>query len=125
MGLTSWHGDAVRRSDVTVAKNYLSAAEIAELNRIVVMFLDYAEDQAGRRKQVFLRDWETKLDDFLRFNERPVRSGTGRISRKRAQQKAEGEYHAFAVRRREIAEAQGEADRLRALEAVAKLLPGR
>ena len=57
MGLTSWHGAVVRRSDVTVAKNYLTGEEITQLNRVVTMFLDYAEDQAGRRKQIFIRDW--------------------------------------------------------------------
>jgi len=68
MGLTAWKGDVVRKSDVTVAKNYLSQEEIGELNRIVTMWLDFAEDQARGRKQVFLKDWETKLNDFLRFN---------------------------------------------------------
>jgi hypothetical protein len=61
MGLTAWKGDVVRKADVTIAKNYLTHEEIDELNRIVVMFLDYAEDQARRRKQVFLSDWTTKL----------------------------------------------------------------
>ena len=55
MGLTTWKGDAVRKTDVTVAKNYLNREETDELNRIVVMFLDYAEDQAKRRKQVFMK----------------------------------------------------------------------
>jgi hypothetical protein len=55
MGLTTWKGDAVRKGDVTVAKNYLHENEISELNRIVVMFLDFAEDQARRRKQIFLQ----------------------------------------------------------------------
>jgi hypothetical protein len=57
MGLTSWKSGAVRKGDVTVAKNYLLGDEIEELNRIVVMFLDFAEDQARRRQQIFLRDW--------------------------------------------------------------------
>lgn len=65
MGLTSWKGGVVRKGDVTVAKNYLNADEIDGLNRFVVMFLDYAEDQAKRRKQVFLADWRTKLDIFV------------------------------------------------------------
>ncbi len=68
MGLTSWKSGRVAKADVTVAKNYLAADEIGELNRIVVMWLDFAEDQARRRKQVFLRDWQTRLDDFLRLN---------------------------------------------------------
>ena len=58
MGLTTWKGGVVRKTDVTVAKNYLSEAEVGEWNRIVTMFLDFAEDQARRRKQVFLRDWQ-------------------------------------------------------------------
>ena len=57
MGLTTWRGDEVRKTDVTVAKNYLDEKEIDELNRIVVMWLDFAEDQARRRKQVFMSDW--------------------------------------------------------------------
>jgi hypothetical protein len=72
MGLTTWKGTVVRKADVTIAKNYLRQEEISELNRVVVMWLDYAEDQARRRKQVFLRDWETKLNEFLAFNERRV-----------------------------------------------------
>jgi hypothetical protein len=67
MGLATWKGDAVRKADVTVAKNYLRADEIEELNRIVVMWLDFAEDQARRRRQVFLTQWEERLDAFLQF----------------------------------------------------------
>lgn len=125
MGLTTWGAGVVRRQDVTVAKNYLRENEIAELNRIVVMFLDYAEDQAQRKKQVFLRDWQQKLDEFLRFNERQVLGGAGKVSREDADRKAGEEYERFEARRREIAEAAGEADALRALEDVAKKLPKR
>ncbi len=75
MGLTSWKGDEVRVGDVTVAKNYLSAGEITELNRIVTMWLDFAEDQARRRRQVFMEDWREKLDQFLAFNDRDVLAG--------------------------------------------------
>jgi hypothetical protein len=88
MGLTSWKGDAVRKGDVGVAKNYLNADEIGELNRIVVMFLDYAEDQARRRKQIFLRDWEAKLDEFLKFNDRNVLQNAGGVSREDADRQA-------------------------------------
>lgn len=88
MGLTTWKGAMVRRGDVTIAKNYLQEEEIEELNRIVVMFLDFAEDQARRRRQDFLRDWERRLDDFLRFNERPVLPDSGRMRREEADAKA-------------------------------------
>ncbi len=125
MGLTTWSGAAVRKHDVTVAKNYLHEGEITELNRIVVMFLDFAEDQAQRRKQVFLKDWQQKLDDFLRFNERNVLTDAGHVTRETAHHKASVEYDQFAERRRVAAEAQGEADSLRALEAAAKELPKR
>jgi hypothetical protein len=116
MGLTTWKGDVVRKSDVTVSKNYLNEEEIAELNRIVVMFLDFAEDQARRRKQIFLRDWEMRLDDFLRFNERAVLPSAGVVSREDADRHAHEEYARFEERRRVDAERRGEIDAIRALE---------
>ncbi len=122
MGLTSWKGGRVAKADVAVAKNYLSADEIGELNRIVVMWLDFAEDQARRRKQVFLADWERKLDEFLRFNEREVLHGAGRVSHRQAVEKAAAEYERFAARRRVLLEAQGERDTVEALQATAKRL---
>jgi len=125
MGLTAWKGGVVRKGDVTVAKNYLNAEEIAELNRIVGMFLDFAEDQAKRRRQIFLRDWQARLDDFLRFNERAVLPHAGRVSREEADRKAAEEYERFAARRRAALEAAGEAEALRQLEAAAKALPER
>ncbi len=123
MGLTTWKGEVVRKEDVTVAKNYLSESEIQELNRIVVMFLDYAEDQARRRKQVFLYDWTTKLDEFLRFNERQVLPDAGSVSRESADEKAQQEYERFSERRRSAIETQAEQDLMRELEDTAKKLP--
>lgn len=119
MGLTSWRGDRVQRTDVTVAKNYLTATEIDELNRIVVMFLDYAEDQARRRKQVFLADWQARLDDFLRFNQRDVLPGAGTVSREDADRLAQQAYEQFEQRRRALAEDDGQDAALRQLEAAA------
>ena len=124
MGLTSWKADAVRKADVTVAKNYLTEHEVEELNRIVVMFLDFAEDQARRRKQIFLDQWKTRLDEFLRFNDRDVLSHAGRVSRDAADRKAAEQYETFAARRRAHAEADGEAE-MRRLEETAKTLPVR
>jgi hypothetical protein len=122
MGLTTWKGGVVRKTDVTVAKNYLSEGEIGELNRIVTMFLDFAEDQARRRKQVFLRDWQKRIDDFLRFNDRDVLRDAGSLSREDADRKASEEYDRFAERRRALAEAEGE-QAIRELEQTAKKLP--
>ena len=122
MGLRSWKGGRVAKADVRIAKNYLGGDEIGELNRIVVMWLDFAEDQARRRKQVFLKDWQIKLDQFLRFNEREVLGGAGKLSHQEAVDKAEAEYEGFAARRRALLEAQGERDGVEALEAAAKRL---
>lgn len=106
MGLSSWKGAVVRKGDVKVAKNYLNEDEINELNRIVVMFLDFAEDQARRRKQIFLKDWQTRLDDFLKFNERAVLPDAGHVSRDSAERKAYEEYERFDNRRRAQVEDQ-------------------
>jgi hypothetical protein len=123
-GLTTWSGNDERKTDVTIAKNYLSPDEITELNRIVTMWLDFAEDQATRRKQVFMQDWEQKLDDFLRFNERNVLPNAGKRTKKQADNKAHAEYDLFASQRRTEKEAVGERDQFQQLEAAAKMLTG-
>ncbi|WP_261850151.1 virulence RhuM family protein [Pectobacterium araliae] len=110
MGLTSFKGDEVRKGDVTVAKNYLNKSEVDELNRVVNMWLDFAEDQARRRQQIFLRDWQEKLDQFLQFNDRDVLKGAGTISKKIADDKAQAEYEHFAEQQRSLKEAEGERD---------------
>ena len=92
MGLTHTAAGEVRKKDIKTAKNYLHEMEIDQLNRIVTMWLDFAEDQAQRKKQVFLRDWAEKLDQFLQFNDREVLQGAGKISKKQADAKAEAEY---------------------------------
>lgn len=119
MGLTTWKGGVVRKTDITIAKNYLQQDEIDKLNRIVVMFLDYAEDQARRRKQVFLNNWKEKLDQFLEFNERKVLPGAGRISREKADAIAAAQYNRFEERRREDLEEEA----LKQLTETAKKLP--
>ena len=81
--------------------------------------------QVRRCKQVFLKDWTTRLDDFLRFNERAVLPDAGRLTREAADRKAAEEYKKFAARRREEAEAASEADALRQLEAAMEKLPKR
>ena len=123
MGLTAWHSGVVRKGDVTIAKNYLREDEIEELNRLVVMFLDFAEDQARRRKQIFLQNWVTRLHDFLKLNERGILPDAGKVSREDAHRQAEEEYERFAARRRAALEAQGEADLLHLLDDEVKKLP--
>nr|WP_306590670.1 virulence RhuM family protein [Geothrix sp. 21YS21S-4] len=120
MGLTHWTSGRVQKADVTVAKNYLREQEIDELNRIVVMWLDFAEDQSRRRKEIFLKDWTEKLDAFLTFNEREVLPGPGGVSKEQADLHATREYERFADQRRTQLEEEGEAFNLRTLEAASK-----
>ncbi len=101
MGLTSWKGGVVRKGDVTIAKNYLNAEELEGLNRIVTMYLDYAEDQAKRRRQIFMRDWREKLDAFLQFNERDILTDAGKVSKVVADQLALKQYEIFHQHRLE------------------------
>lgn len=123
MGLTSWKSGSVQKADVTVAKNYLQETEIQSLNRIVTMWLDYAEDQALRRKEVFLMDWAEKLDAFLTFNERQVLEGAGKVSNQQATAHAQAQYEQFAAQRRALLESEGAEFQMRALEDAAKALP--
>jgi len=118
VGLTSFKNEAVRKTDVTIAKNYLNETEIAALNRIVNMWLDFAEDQALRRKQVFLEDWQTKLDDFLRFNDRDVLVNAGTLSKKTADEKAKTEFDRYTDKRRRLNEAEGAQSNIAALRAI-------
>jgi len=105
MGLATWknapHGP-IRRTDVTVAKNYLTEKEISELNRIVTMYLDYAEDQARRRKPMYMSDWAKKLDAFLEFNERDILTHAGKISPKMAEEHASKEFEQYEAKRRRL-----------------------
>lgn len=110
MGLNTFKGAEVRKGDIVTAKNYLTEPEIKELNRIVTMWLDFAEDQAERRQQVFLQDWQSKLDQFLQFNDRDVLVGAGSVSKKDADAKATAEYERFAEHRRRLKEQSGEND---------------
>jgi hypothetical protein len=106
MGLTTWKNapdGPVRRSDVTVAKNYLSEEELKELNRIVTMYLDYAEDQARRRKPMHMADWIAKLDGFLQFNERNILTHAGKISHELAQEHAEAEFEKYRAQQSRLA----------------------
>ena len=119
MGLTSWKGAKVRKTDVTVAKNYLHENEIAELNRIVTMYLDYAEDQARRRKALYMRDWREKLDAFLQFNERDILAGAGNVAKAVADQLALKQYDQFQTRRLVVESAADES----AFDVAVKQLP--
>lgn len=125
MGLTSWKGSVVRKGDVGTAKNYLQPEDVEELNRIVAMYLDYAEDQARRRRPVSMADWADKLDAFLSFNERDVLTHAGRLRMDVAQKLAIERFEEFDARRRTAeALAADEADIVE-LEEIEKAATGR
>lgn len=122
MGLTTWQGGRVRKQDVTIAKNYLSHPEIEALDRIVVMYLDYAEDQAARRKTVTMQEWADKLDAFLSFNERDVLTHAGKLRADVAERLALERYETFDAARREAARLAADAEDVAALEQVERKL---
>jgi hypothetical protein len=102
MGLTSWKGAKVRKADVATAKNYLTEDEVRALNRIVTMYLDYAEDQAQRQQPMYMHDWTAKLDAFLQFNGREALDNPGSVSAEVARRLAQAEYVKFSARRLQI-----------------------
>lgn len=100
MGLETWkhapHGKIVR-TDVTISKNYLNKTEISDLNHIVSMYLDYAENQARRQIPMSMQDWRDRLDKFLDFNEYEILQNAGSISKQIADQLAQSEFEKFRV----------------------------
>lgn len=124
MGLTTWKnapGGAIRKADVGVAKNYLSQDELDALNRIVTMYLDYAEDQARHKRPMHMADWVTKLDAFLQFNERNILKHAGKVSQEMGQSHAEREFEKYEaqVRLREATEPTSDFDK--AVERIKRL----
>jgi hypothetical protein len=103
LGLTGWKNapaGPIRKTDINVGKNVLTHEEISELNRIVTMYLDFAEDQARRKLTMHMRDWITKLDSFLQFNERNVLDHAGKISREMMETHVTAEFAKWDERRR-------------------------
>ena len=100
MGLTTWKNapeGKIIKSDVSVAKNYLTEQEMRRLDRIVSMYLDYAEEQAERRIPMSMEDWTRKLDAFLQFNEYDLLHNTGRVSAQVAKAFAESEFEKYRI----------------------------
>lgn len=126
MGLTTWKNapsGPVRKGDIGVAKNYLSEQEIGVLNRIVTMYLDYAEDQAARHVPMYMGDWVKKLDGFLQFNERNILTHAGSISAAMAEEHAAREFQRFDRTRLDRAAAAPSSDFDKLLDAADLLKP--
>lgn len=120
MGLTSWSGSIVRKGDVSTGKNYLAAEEVDELNRIVTMYLDFAEDQARRRTSVTMQTWGEKLDAFLKFNDREVLTHAGKLRMDVAKQLAIDHFATFDGARKQAEAAQADRDDLDEIEALTR-----
>ncbi|MCL2111284.1 MAG: virulence RhuM family protein [Clostridiales bacterium] len=99
MGLTTYAGSIVRQDDVTIAKNYLSQTELEDLNRIVTMFLDHAEDMARQHTPMYMKDWEASLNAFLTFRKRNILQGGGKVSSADMERKVLAEYAIFNTQR--------------------------
>ncbi len=98
MGLTSWKNSPngkIRKSDISIAKNYLSEKELKPLNRFVTMYLDYAEHQAEKHIPMTMEEWVEKLDAFLQFNQEDILNHPGKVSAKIAKQFAEKEFERY------------------------------
>ena len=98
MGLTSWTGAMPKRTDAEIAKNYLSPDELDTLNRIVSLYLDFAELQAKSHQPMYMKDWVQKLDDFLKLSGKELLTHAGKISAELAKQRADIEYEKFKER---------------------------
>lgn len=101
---------------MTIAKNYLKEKEIEELNRIVTMYLDYAEEQARRRKTITMQQWAEKLDAFMQFNERDLLTHPGTVKAEIAKRLAENRYDEFHTNRLKIAAIEADKEDIRDLE---------
>ena len=113
MGLTSWKNapkGRIRKSDVAIAKNYLKENELRQLNRIVTMYLDYAEMQAENKRIMTMNDWVAKLDAFLQFNEKDILTNPGKVSAEVAKELAEREFEKYEEQVRKIEAAQPVSD---------------
>ena len=124
MGLTAWKNaprGPIRKADVTVAKNYLSQLEITELNHVVTMYLDFAEDQARRKKPMHMGEWVQRLDAFLQFNERNVLTHAGTVSHQLAGAFAHGQFEQYEAERRRFEAAQPSSDFDQAVEEMKRL----
>ena len=99
MGLTTWQGAKIRKTDVSIAKNYLKEEEISQLNLLVEQFLAFAENQARQKKVMYMTDWIKKLNDILTINDNEILEHTGRISHELAIEIAGSEYEKYNVQR--------------------------
>lgn len=122
MNLLSFKGDRVRKADVVVAKNYLNGEELDQLNRLVSMFLDFAELRAKQRQHLTLEDWRRYIDSFMAFNEQPLLRTAGSVSHEQMKNVAHERYEAFDQQRRSAEARDADTQELAELERLEKRL---
>lgn len=122
MNLLSFKGDRVRKADVVVAKNYLNGEELDQLNRLVSMFLDFAELRAKQRQHIKLEDWRQYIDSFMAFNEQPLLRSAGTVSHEQMKHVAHERYEEFDQRRRSAEALEVDTQELQELEHLEKRL---
>ena len=98
MGLTSWAGKEIKKTDVEIAKNYLSDTELDALNKIVTAYLDIAEVRALDHEPMYMKDWLETIDDYLKMTRREILTTAGRVSHKQALDKAHDEYKKYKAK---------------------------
>ncbi|QXI12204.1 virulence RhuM family protein [Pseudomonas zeae] len=122
MNLLSFKGDRVRKADVVVAKNYLNGEELDQLNRLVSMFLDFAELRAKQRQHLKLENWRQYIDSFMAFNEQPLLRTAGTVSHEHMKQVVHERYEDFDKKRRKIEAIAVDSQELQELEDLEKRL---
>lgn len=120
MGLTSWQGSIVRRGDIVIAKNYLRENEIDTLNRLVTLFLEDAELRVKGRKDLTLDYWKSNVDRLLKFQDRPVLQGNGKITAQESERLAKEQYDLFDAKRKKYEADKADAYDLKLLEDIEK-----
>ena len=102
MGLTSWEGKQIKKSDSEIAKNYLNDQELDALNKIVTAYLDIAEVRALNHEPMYMKDWLETIDDYLKMTRREILTTKGRVSHKQAIEKAHSEYDKYKRKQEEL-----------------------
>ena len=115
MSLTNWKGKVLRKQDIYIAKNYLNSDEIDSLNRLVVIFLETAELRAKGRKDLTMKYWQENVDKIIEFNEKPLLTDAGSISKLQMGNKVDAIYEEFNARRKKEDVKQADLDELKRL----------
>lgn len=119
-GCTTWKGSIVRKGDIYTSKNYFYEKEIKGLNRLTTMLLDYAEDQASRKKELTMSDWKEKVDSLIEFNDYRILPNSGKVSHKKMEEIVGGSYTKFDNTRKLEEKEKAEKEAIKDMEKIEK-----